>query len=111
MPSLQGTRLRASSQGAIGQQFSFSVYGKAAPSAGLSEAGLIGGPDGPPALGAAFFTAMASQLDFDHTHPETIIQPTAPVLPPDLAALSAHNGAGRQMIEAQAGAWKPRRSA
>ncbi len=52
-------------------------------------------------MGAAFVNAIgANLLDFDDTHPATVIHPTAPVAPPALALAELHRLAGRDLLHA-----------
>jgi hypothetical protein len=52
-------------------------------------------------MGAAFVNAIsANLLDFDDTHPETIIHPAAPVAAAALALAEAHKLSGRDVLTA-----------
>ena len=52
-------------------------------------------------MGAAFVNAIsANLLDFDDTHPETIIHPAAPVAAPVLALAEARKLPGRDVLTA-----------
>ena len=57
-----------------------------APYSGKPRASILGRPERLDAPSAAFVNAVAGNLlDFDDTHPETVIHPTAPVAPAALA--------------------------
>jgi len=73
------------------------------PFAGLGEATLIGRAERTDAMTAAFINAAAANVhDFDDTHLNTVIHPTAPVAPP-LLALSEHRPiTGSEFINALA---------
>jgi len=60
------------------------------PFSGAATSAIIGRPEQFDALVAAFINAIsANLLDFDDTHLETIIHPTAPVAAPVLALAQA----------------------
>lgn len=67
------------------------------PFSGAPTATIIGRPERLDALCASFVNAIsANLLDFDDTHPETIIHPAAPVL----ALAEAHRLSGRDVLTA-----------
>ncbi len=71
------------------------------PYSGSATSALIGRPERADALAAAFVNAIsANLLDYDDTHPPTIIHPAAPVLAPVLALAEAKNYSGREVITA-----------
>ena len=64
------------------------------------ECSLIGRPMKMDVLGAAFVNALTINVhDFDDTHPETILHPTAPVLPVLLALSEVMPVTGRSLLE------------
>jgi len=72
-----------------------------APLSGPPTAVLIGRDERLDPLGAAFVNAIsANLLDFDDTHPETIIHPAAPVAAPVLALAEACGVSGRDILTA-----------
>lgn len=69
------------------------------PFAGTAQAGVIGRGERFDAPGAAFLNAMSANVfDFDDTHPDTIIHPTAPVAPALFAFAEAFGLSGRQLL-------------
>ena len=69
--------------------------------AGSARATLIGRHERLDMLGASFVNAVACNLlDYDDTHLNTVIHPTAPVAPPALALAETLGLSGRQMLEA-----------
>jgi 2-methylcitrate dehydratase PrpD len=71
------------------------------PLAGKPEATLIGRPERLDVASAAFVNAVAGNLlDYDDTHLNTVIHPTAPVLPPALAIAERHGRSGAELIAA-----------
>jgi 2-methylcitrate dehydratase PrpD len=68
---------------------------------GAATSSIIGRPERLDALAAAFINAVsANLLDFDDTHLETIIHPTAPVAAPVLALAQARGFSGRDVLTA-----------
>ena len=62
---------------------------------------IIGRTERLDAMGAAFVNAIsANLLDYDDTHPDTIIHPTAPVAAPLLAIAEARGLSGRDVLTA-----------
>lgn len=71
------------------------------PFSGAANATIIGRTERLDAMGAAFVNAIsANLLDFDDTHPETIIHPAAPVAAPTLALAEARKLSGREVLTA-----------
>ncbi len=71
------------------------------PFSGSPTSGIIGRSERLDALGAAFVNAIsANLLDYDDTHPDTIIHPSAPVAAPILALAQARNISGRDVLTA-----------
>ncbi|WP_324417458.1 MmgE/PrpD family protein [Bradyrhizobium sp.] len=71
------------------------------PFSGGATSTIIGRTERLDAMGAAFVNAIsANLLDFDDTHPETIIHPAAPVAAPVLALAEARGLAGRDVLVA-----------
>ncbi len=71
------------------------------PFSGAATSAIIGRPERFDALAAAFINAIsANLLDFDDTHLETIIHPTAPVAAPVLALAEARALSGRDVLMA-----------
>jgi 2-methylcitrate dehydratase PrpD len=71
------------------------------PFSGAATSAIIGRPEQFDALAAAFINAIsANLLDFDDTHLETIIHPTAPVAAPVLALAEARGFSGRDVLMA-----------
>jgi 2-methylcitrate dehydratase PrpD len=71
------------------------------PFSGPATSALIGRTERLDAMGAAFVNAIsANLLDFDDTHPETIIHPAAPVAAAALALAEAHKLSGRDVLTA-----------
>lgn len=71
------------------------------PFSGAATSAIVGRPERLDALGAAFINAIsANLLDFDDTHPDTIIHPAAPVAAPVLALAQARGFSGRDAITA-----------
>jgi len=71
------------------------------PFSGAATATIIGRPERLDALCASFLNAVsANLLDFDDTHPETIIHPAAPVAAPVLALAETHRLSGRDVLTA-----------
>ncbi|MDR3486152.1 MAG: MmgE/PrpD family protein [Bradyrhizobium sp.] len=71
------------------------------PFSGVATSTIIGRPERLDALGAAFINAIsANLLDFDDTHPDTIIHPAAPVAAPVLALAQTRRVSGRDAITA-----------
>jgi 2-methylcitrate dehydratase PrpD len=71
------------------------------PFSGAATSAIIGRSERLDALGAAFVNAIsANLLDFDDTHPDTIIHPAAPVAAPVLALAQARGLSGRDAITA-----------
>jgi 2-methylcitrate dehydratase PrpD len=71
------------------------------PFSGAATSAIIGRPERLDALGAAFVNAIsANLLDFDDTHPDTIIHPAAPVAAPVLAIAQARGLSGREAMTA-----------
>jgi 2-methylcitrate dehydratase PrpD len=72
-----------------------------APLSGPRDAVIIGRADRLDPLGAAFVNAIsANLLDFDDTHPDTIIHPAAPVAAAVLALAEARAISGREVLTA-----------
>ncbi|MDJ0388727.1 MmgE/PrpD family protein [Roseomonas sp. E05] len=72
-----------------------------APFSGPQRATLIGRAERLDAMGAAFVNAVAANLlDFDDTHLETVIHPTAPVAPPLLALAELRGVSGATLLHA-----------
>ena len=64
-------------------------------------ASLIGRSERMDGFSAAFVNAVgANLLDFDDTHPETIIHPTAPVAPAVLAVAEQRGSSGLDVLQA-----------
>jgi 2-methylcitrate dehydratase PrpD len=71
------------------------------PFSGAATSAIVGRSERLDALAAAFINAVsANLLDFDDTHPETIIHPTAPVAAPVLALAQARRFSGRDVLTA-----------
>jgi 2-methylcitrate dehydratase PrpD len=71
------------------------------PFSGAATATIIGHSERLDALCASFLNAIsANLLDFDDTHPETIIHPAAPVAAPVLALAETHRLSGRDVLTA-----------
>jgi len=71
------------------------------PFSGAASATIIGHPERRDALCASFLNAVsANLLDFDDTHPETIIHPAAPVAAPVLALAERGRRSGRDVLTA-----------
>jgi 2-methylcitrate dehydratase PrpD len=71
------------------------------PFSGAATSAVIGRTEQLDAMGAAFVNAIsANLLDFDDTHPETIIHPAAPVAAPALALAEARKLPGRDVLTA-----------
>lgn len=71
------------------------------PFSGVATATIIGHSERLDALCASFVNAIsANLLDFDDTHPETIIHPAAPVAAPILALAETHRLSGRDVLTA-----------
>lgn len=71
------------------------------PLSGPPSAVIIGRDERLDPLSAAFVNAIsANLLDFDDTHPETIIHPAAPVAAAVLALAEAHHCSGRDVLTA-----------
>ncbi|HSF95510.1 MAG TPA: MmgE/PrpD family protein [Thermohalobaculum sp.] len=77
------------------------ALGVMAPFAGPATCSLIGRGERRDAALAAFVNAMAANIhDFDDTHPETIIHPTAPVAPALLALAEIRPCSGADLLRA-----------
>ena len=62
---------------------------------------VIGRPERLDAMGAAFVNALAANLiDYDDTHLNTVIHPTAPVAPAPLALAEQHGFSGASLLHA-----------
>jgi 2-methylcitrate dehydratase PrpD len=73
------------------------------PLAGKSQASLIGRRERLDLLTAAFLNAVSTNVfDFDDTHPDTVIHPTAPVAPAALALAEASCTSGAEVLQALA---------
>ena len=71
------------------------------PFSATASSAVIGRTERLDAMGAAFVNAIsANLLDFDDTHPETIIHPAAPVAAPALALAEARRLSGRDVLTA-----------
>jgi 2-methylcitrate dehydratase PrpD len=71
------------------------------PLSGQRDATLIGRPERLDVLSVAFVNAIAANLlDYDDTHPDTIIHPTAPVAPPLLALAEQRRLSGADVLHA-----------
>ncbi|KRR22793.1 hypothetical protein CQ14_00355 [Bradyrhizobium lablabi] len=71
------------------------------PFSGAATSSIIGRAEQLDAMGAAFVNAIsANLLDFDDTHPETIIHPTAPVAASVFALAEARSLSGRDVLTA-----------
>jgi 2-methylcitrate dehydratase PrpD len=71
------------------------------PFSGAAAATIIGRSERLDAMCASFLNAVsANLLDFDDTHPETIIHPAAPVAAPVLALAEARRLSGRDVLTA-----------
>jgi 2-methylcitrate dehydratase PrpD len=69
------------------------------PLAGPNHASIIGRPERVDMLSAAFVNAIsANLLDYDDTHLNTIIHPTAPVAAPALSLAEARGLCGREVL-------------
>lgn len=72
-----------------------------APYSGVPQATILGRDERLDAPSAAFVNAIAGNLlDFDDTHPETVIHPTAPVAPVALAMGEELGRSGHTVLEA-----------
>ena len=72
-----------------------------APFSGATTSAIIGRNERVDAMCASFVNAIsANLLDFDDTHPETIIHPAAPVAAPVLALAEARGLPGRDILTA-----------
>jgi 2-methylcitrate dehydratase PrpD len=72
-----------------------------APFSGPDRATVIGRAERLDAMGASFVNTIAANLlDFDDTHLETVIHPTAPVAPPLLALAELHGFSGAEVLHA-----------
>ena len=72
-----------------------------APFSGGGHATVIGRPERLDAMGAAFVNTIAANLlDFDDTHLETVIHPTAAVAPPLLALAEQRGLSGEAVLHA-----------
>jgi 2-methylcitrate dehydratase PrpD len=72
-----------------------------APFSGTERATLIGRPERLDAMGASFVNTIAANLlDYDDTHLETVIHPTAPVASPLLALAEIHGFTGAEVLHA-----------
>lgn len=72
-----------------------------APYFGPAQASVIGRPERPDALNAAFLNAVsANVLEYDDTHLPTVIHPAAPVVPGLLALAEQHRVPGRELLHA-----------
>jgi 2-methylcitrate dehydratase PrpD len=72
-----------------------------APFSGAPTSGIIGRGERMDAPCAAFLNAVsANLLDYDDTHLQTVIHPTAPVAPPLLALAEARGNSGRDVLTA-----------
>lgn len=77
------------------------ALGSLLPFSGPATSAIIGRTERLDAMVAAFVNAIsANLLDFDDTHPETIIHPTAPVAAPALALAEARKLSGREVLTA-----------
>ena len=71
------------------------------PFSGAATSSIIGRAERLDAMGAAFVNAVsANLLDFDDTHPDTIIHPAAPVAAPVLALAQARGFSGLAVLTA-----------
>src|SRR4051812_49937322 len=71
------------------------------PFSGAATSSIIGRTERLDAMGAAFVNAIsANLLDYDDTHLDTIIHPTAPVAAPLLAIAEARGMSGRDVLTA-----------
>ena len=71
------------------------------PFSGAATSAIIGRPERLDAMSASFLNATsANLLDFDDTHPDTIIHPAAPVAAPVLALAQARRFSGRAVLTA-----------
>ncbi|GGG48535.1 hypothetical protein GCM10010964_39850 [Caldovatus sediminis] len=71
------------------------------PFSGPGEASLIGRAERLDAMAASFVNAVAANLlDYDDTHLETVIHPTAPVAPPVLALAERRGLPGAEVLHA-----------
>src|SRR4029434_10077081 len=71
------------------------------PFSGAATSAIIGRTERLDAMGAAFVNAIsANLLDFDDTHPETIIHPAGPVAAPVIALAEARKLPGRDVLTA-----------
>jgi len=71
------------------------------PFSGPANSTIIGRTERLDMMGTSFVNAVsANLLDFDDTHPETIIHPAAPVAGPALALAEAHQLSGRELLTA-----------
>ena len=71
------------------------------PFSGVATSGVIGRAERLDAMCASFLNAIsANLLDFDDTHPATIIHPTAPVMAAVLALAEARGTTGREVLTA-----------
>ena len=71
------------------------------PFSGPATSAIIGRSERLDAMGAAFVNAIsANLLDFDDTHPETIIHPAGPVAAPVIALAEARKLPGRDVLTA-----------
>jgi 2-methylcitrate dehydratase PrpD len=68
---------------------------------GPAQAALIGRAERLDVLSAAFVNAAAANVfDFDDTHLQTVIHPSAPVVPAALALAERRHASGREMLHA-----------
>jgi 2-methylcitrate dehydratase PrpD len=68
---------------------------------GGGRATVLGRPERLDEMGASFVNALAGNLlDYDDTHLETVIHPTAPVAPPLLALAEANGHTGAELLHA-----------
>src|SRR4030095_9698865 len=71
------------------------------PFIGPATSAVIGRSERVDAMSAAFVNAISANcLDFDDTHPETIIHPAAPVAAPVIALAEARKLSGRDVLTA-----------
>lgn len=78
-----------------------SAIGVVAPFSGQRQAGIIGRGERFDVLTAAFLNAISANVfDFDDTHPDTVIHPTAPVAPAVFALAETRRISGMKLLQA-----------
>ncbi len=78
-----------------------SALGVLAPFSGPHQAGVIGRKERFDSLTTAFLNGMSANVfDFDDTHPDTVIHPSAPVAPALLALAETRRIPGKELLHA-----------